>query len=89
MRPSTRRILHRFLVADLAASRAEVGDVRALIVGSHLETGARARRVLLEDEGDVPAFEPLLLDAGRLRSLEIGSQPQQKADLVRAKLIEC
>ena len=38
-----RRVLHRFLVADLAAGGAEIGHVRPLVVGRHLEPGARAR----------------------------------------------
>ena len=77
-----RGVLHRFLVADLRAGRAEIGDVRALVVSGDLEAGARAGRGFFEDQRDVLSFEPLLLVAALFRRLEIGGEAQKKADFV-------
>ena len=50
-----RRVLDRLLVAHVRAARADERHVRALVVGGDLERAARARRVLLEDQRDLPA----------------------------------
>ena len=76
------RVLHRLLVADLRAGRAEVRDVGALVVGGDLEGDPGPGRRLLEDEGDVLAAQARLLVAAVLRGLEVGRQLQQEADLV-------
>ena len=80
---NARRVFHRLLLADLCSGRAEIGDVRALVVGGDLEAGSGARRVLLEDQGDVLAPQSLFFVAAILGLLERGGEPQQKADLVR------
>jgi hypothetical protein len=60
----------------------------ALIVGGDLEAGAGAGRVLLEDQRDVPAREAGDLVARGFRRLELGREPQQKADLLRREIIQ-
>jgi hypothetical protein len=45
------RILHGFLVADMAAGRADISYMRALVVGGNLEAGAGTGRILLENKG--------------------------------------
>ena len=79
-------VLHRFLVPDLRALRAEVGHVRALIVGGHLEGAARAGRALLEDQRDVLAHQVLCLGAVPLGRLQVFRQGQKVANLVRRKV---
>src|SRR3546814_7577211 len=56
-------VLHGLLVADLGARGPEIGDMRPLIVGGHLEAGSRARRGLLADQRDVLSLQSLLLVA--------------------------
>ena len=81
-------ILHRFLVADMAAAGAKVGDMGALVIGGHLEAGAGACRILLEDQGDVSAQQPRLLGAGVFCGLEFGGQPEEEADFGRRIVVE-
>jgi len=69
-----RGVLDRLLVAHVRAARAEVRDVRALVVGGDLERAARARRVLLEDQRDLLAAQVLLLAAGLLGRLQLGGE---------------
>ena len=84
----TCRILHRFLVSDLAPARTEVGDVGALVIGRYLEPGACAGRILLEDERNVPPLEPRLLAAGQLGGLQLCSKTQQKPNLRCGQVID-
>jgi len=79
-------ILHRFLVSDLRALRAEVGHVRALIVGGHLEGAARAGRALLEYQRDLLAHQVLCLGAVPLGRLQVFRHGQKVANLVRRKV---
>jgi hypothetical protein len=81
-------VLHRFLVADMAATGAKNGDMRTLIVGRDLKAGAGPRRVLLEDQGDVPPRQTRLFGAGNLRCFELRRQLQQNADFSRREVIE-
>ena len=79
-------ILHRLLDADLRTGRPEIGHVRTLVIGRHLEGAAGAGRCLLEDKGDVLAGKSLLLGAGLLGGLELGCKVQQVLDLGRSKI---
>src|SRR5690606_27779673 len=65
-----RSVFHRLLLADLRSGWAEIGDMRALVMGRDLETGTGARRVLLEDQRDVAALQPLYLLASAFCLLE-------------------
>ena len=82
------RVLDRFLVTYLAPARTEIGDVRALIVSSHLKTSAGTRGILFKDQGDVLALEPGCFETSCLCSLELSCKPQQEADLGGAQLAE-
>ena len=83
-----RRVLHRFLVPDLRAARAEVRDMGALVVCGDLERDPGARRGLLEDHRDVLAQQALPLVAAVLGGLQLGGQRQQELDLARAEIKE-
>ena len=74
-----RRVLDGLLVAHVRAARADEGDVRALVVGGDLERAARPGRVLLEDQRDLLADEPLLLAALLLGRLQLGGEVEQVA----------
>ena len=52
-------ISHRLFVADLAAARAEISDISALIVCGNFERASGAGRVFFEDERDVFALQTL------------------------------
>ncbi len=52
-----RGILHRLFMADLAAARAEVSNVSALIVCGNFERASGTGRVFFEDERDVFTFQ--------------------------------
>ena len=75
-------VLHRFLVADLRSLGTEVGHVRALVVGRHLERAARAGRGLLEDQDDLLLLQPLLLGPAALRGFQLGGEIQQADELL-------
>src|SRR6266852_7412522 len=77
-----RGILHRLLGADMRAAGADVGDVGALVVGSHLESAAGACRVLLKDEGNLLATQMLHLCASIFRRFYLGGEVQQEEDLL-------
>ncbi len=81
-----RRVGHRLLVTELRARRIEVGHVSALIEGRHLERRPRARRRLLEDQGDVLARQTLALGARVLGDLERLGQLQQEPQLLRREV---
>ena len=83
-----RRVLHRLLVADLRPLRAEVGDVRPLVVRGDLERDPRPGGGLLEDDGDVLAAHVLALVPAVLRALEVAGQVQEEPDLPRAEVQE-
>ena len=83
-----RGVLHRLLVADLRAARAEVGDVSALVVRGDLEGHARARRGLLEDHRDVLAAHSRLLVAAVLGALQVTRQVEEVANLPGAEVEE-
>ena len=74
-------VLDRLLLPHLAAGRAEIGDVGALVECGNLEGAARARRVLLEDQGDVLAPEALLLSPRVSSLLELEREIEQEAKL--------
>ena len=59
-----------------------------LIVGSDLEGAASAGGGLLEDEGDVPAGELWLFDAGVLGPFEVSSQVEQVVHLAWRVVVE-
>ena len=83
---NSRGVLHGFLVADMAAGWSQISDMRALIVGRHLEPAAGARAVLLENEGDVLALKHLLFISACFRHLEAGGELQQVPDLLRSEI---
>ena len=74
-------VRHGLLVTHLGARGVQVGDVGALVVGTDLEGAAGARRGLLEDEGDVPAFQVTNLLSGLLGRLELGGQLDERHPL--------
>ena len=76
----------RLLVSELRTRRVEVGDVGPLVEGGDLETGSRARRRLLEDQGDLLALQALRLDAGVLRRLQRLGETQQVQQFVRPEV---
>jgi hypothetical protein len=76
----------RFLVPHLRAARVEVCDVRALVVGAHLERRARARGALLEDQRDLLAVQPPRLGARVLRRLQGARESQEILELARAEV---
>ena len=84
-----RRVLERFLVADLRAGRIEIGDVRPLVVAGDLERAARARGRLLEDQADFFVGEVLLLGAGVLGALQIAREVEQITELARGVVLYC
>ena len=75
-------VLHRFLVADLRSLGSEVGHVRALIVGRHLERAAGAGRGLLEDQDDLFLLELLFLGPVALRGLQLGGEIEERDELL-------
>ncbi|MCY1433153.1 hypothetical protein D9M71_491740 [compost metagenome] len=81
-------VLHAFLVADLRGVRVDVGDVGALVIGGHFEGAAGAGRGFFEDQGDVVAFEVLLLGAGVLGTFQVAGQVQQVAQLARGVVFQ-
>ena len=81
-------VLHRLLVADLAARGVEVGDVRPLVVGGDLEGAAGAGRGLLEDQADLLALEQLALGAGILGALQVAREVEQVEHLALAEVVE-
>src|SRR5690349_19727334 len=56
-------VLHCLLVTNMRAAWADVGDVSSLVERGYFESAARARRVLLEDESYLLAFQVLHLCA--------------------------
>ena len=76
----------RLLVSELRTGRIEIGDVGPLVEGGHLESGAGARRGLLEDEGDLLALETLRLETPVLRRLQRLGETQQVAQFVRPEV---
>src|SRR3546814_2482536 len=52
------------------------------VCSSYREAGGRAGRVFLQDQGDLLALQPRLLEGGVLRFRERGRQAQEVADLV-------
>src|SRR4029450_10913720 len=81
-------VLDRLLVADLGRDRIEIGHVRALVVGSHLEGAARACRGLLEDQADLLVEEALDLEAATLGGLEAGREVDQVANVIARVVLE-
>ena len=79
-------ILHGFFVTDLRAGGSQVGDVRALVIGGDFEGAAGAGGGLFEDQGDVLAFQPLLLIAAVLGCLEVGRELEQELELLRSEV---
>jgi len=54
-----RGVAHRLFMADLAATRAKIGDVCTLIVSGNFERASGTGRVFFEDERDVFTFQIL------------------------------
>ncbi len=78
IRPSTRAVSFIDSLCPICDEvGVDVGDVRALVVGGHLERAAGARGGLLEDQRDVLAREAVPADAGVLGPLEIPGQVEQ------------
>ena len=80
------RVLHRFLDADLGAGGTQVGHMRALVVGGHLEGATGAGGGLLEDEGDVLAGHRGTFGALPLGALEVAGEVQQVLDFRRGEV---
>ena len=85
-RQHTGGIPHRFLDADLAAGRPQVGNIRALVESRDLECAARTRRGFLENQRDVLADEALALVAGGLLGFEPCRQVQQVTDFLLVEI---
>ena len=81
-----RGVLDGLLLADVAAARTEVRDVRALVVGGHLEADPRPGRVLLEDQRDGPPGEAPDLAVLALLRLEARREVEQALDLGRREV---
>ena len=52
------------------------------------ESGPRPGRILLEDQRDIAAQEPLAFGPGQLGRFELGGEAQKKSDLIRAEAVE-
>ncbi|MNO80738.1 hypothetical protein D3C76_719530 [compost metagenome] len=81
-------VLHAFLVADLRGVRVDVGDIGALVIGGHFEGAAGAGRGFFEDQGDVVAFEVLLLGAGVLGAFQVARQVEQVPQFARGVVFQ-
>ena len=79
-------VLHALLDADLAAGGTQVGHVGTLVVSANLKSAAGAGRGLLEDKGDVLAFQAGLLSAGIFGALQVAGQVEQIIELLRRKV---
>ena len=79
-------VLHGLLDADLGAAGAQVGHVRALVMGGDLEGAAGARGGFLEDEGDVLAGHRGTFGALALGALEVAGEVQQVLDFRRGEI---
>ncbi len=89
MRPSTRAVsFDGLLVPHVRAARPDEGHVGALVVGRDLERAPGARRVLLEDQRDLPSDEPLLLAPLLLGGLQLRRQVDQIQDLVAREVLQ-
>jgi hypothetical protein len=75
-------------VAHVGAGWTDERDVGALVVGRDFERAARPGRVLLEDQRDCLADEPLFLAAFFLSGLQLGSEVEQVRDLFWAEVGE-
>src|SRR5262249_48628075 len=74
------------LVPHLRARGIEIGDMGALIERRHLERGAGAGRRLLENEGNLFAFESLGLGPGVPGGLQRARKVEQKPELARLEV---
>ena len=70
-------VLHALLHANLATGGAQIGDVSTLVFCTNLEGAASAGGGLLENQGDVLAFQGGLLGAGILGAFQVASQVEQ------------
>jgi hypothetical protein len=70
------------LPAKVAAFAAEVGRLRALVVGGDFERAARACGGFLEDQGDVLVLQMADLGSGRFGLFQGAGQVQQADELV-------
>ena len=75
------RVLDGLLAAQMRARGAQIGDIRALVMGGHLEAGTRAGAVLLEDQRDFLALQQFRLGARVFRGFQIGRKLQKEPDL--------
>jgi hypothetical protein len=81
------RVLDRFFMANLRASRVEIGDMRALIMAGDLESTARARRGLLEDQNDFLALQVLLFGTGVFGPFQVAGEIEQVLELALGKIL--
>ena len=70
-------VFHALLDANLATGGAEIGDVCTLVLGANLESAAGAGGGLLENQGDVLAFEVGLLGTGIFGAFQVASQVEE------------
>ncbi|MNN35709.1 hypothetical protein D3C81_1495680 [compost metagenome] len=81
-------VLHAFFVADLRRVGIDIGYVGPLVISGHFEGAAGAGRGFFEDQGDIVAFQVLLLGTGVLGTLEVAGQVQQVLQLASAVVFE-
>src|SRR6266851_1607148 len=81
-------ILHGLFVANMRAAWADVGDVSTLVECGDLKSAARSRRVLLEDERNLLAFQVLHFCSCIFGCFQFSCQLQEKTDLLLCKVIQ-
>ena len=82
-------VLHTLLLAHLAASGVQIGDVCPLLGSSHLKGAAGPGRGLLKEQYDVFALQGGLADARPALGLQVAAQVQQISDLQRGEVHQC
>ncbi|MNZ90930.1 hypothetical protein D3C78_1099010 [compost metagenome] len=79
-------VFHRFLVANLAAARAEIGDLSTLIECGNFERASGTGGVFFEDERNVLALQMAGFLTLLLGLLQIGRKLQQRLKLRRGEI---
>jgi hypothetical protein len=74
-------VFDRFLVADMATRRSQIGDMRALIMGRDFEPAAGACAVLLEDQRDILTARAMGRSYAALLSPPSSSRPGAEGDV--------
>ena len=83
------RILDALLLAHLRTLRVQIRYVSAFIVTCHLEGTPGPRRCLVKQKNDIFSLQHFPLDAAPFLRLQVMSQIQHVADLLRGKIHQC